>query len=501
MTRNELRRLGIEAARRHGLGGLALAEVRAGEEPVTECLGSAHASPSVAVTPWTVFRIASISKTLTAVGLMQLQEEGRVALDDPVNDHLKTLRVEAPAGAPEVTVRHLLTHTSGIGELPRARDLVSPRKWGVGPPGAGPPDLASLYGGSVRPEVRPGTKWAYANHGFAVLGQLVADLSGRPFADRMRSSVLDPLGMDRTDYLRSERVARELAAGYHWRLGRFRQVRDYDVLLLGAGSVMSCLLDVCRYAEWLLHGGDGPRGHVLESETLAEMMSPQFSPDPRIPGLGLAFFLDDFGGHRVAGHDGNIPGFASSLLVSPDDGVGIVALANTSTFIGAHLAAASAMRLLLGVADPAGQLPREDVPERPELWEELEGHFAPAPGFLTNMRTWQIAGGEVQVLVRRRHLVLRALSPLRALARGVRLHPVDEEDPLAFAVGIEGLPVPVVFRRDESGRASEICIGAPALAVLHRRPAWRSSRTWLRAAVAGATAATAAARTARSRHG
>ena len=487
----DLRSIVIEGARRHSLGGLAVAVVRQGQPATTECLGLADRTTRRPVSPDTVFRIASISKTLTAVGLMQLHEDGLFGLDDPVNTYLKTFRVDSPPGAPEVTFRHLLTHTAGIGELPRVSDLVRRAASGMGRPGSPPADLALLYAGSLRPEVAAGTKWAYANHGFAVLGQLVEDISGDPFASYMRDHVFDRLGMASTDYLRSERVAGKVAAGDHWILGQLRPVKDYDLGLLGPGSVLSSLGDMARYADWLVHPEAGDGARVLRPETLAEMMSPQFSPDPRIEGLGLAFFLDRFGEHRVVGHDGNVPGFASALLVAPDDGVGVVVLTNTGTAIGAQLVAASLMRWVLGVEDPAAVLPKPEVAEIPHLWPELTGYYAPAPGFLTNLRTWLATGGEVEVTVRNRHLVLRALSPLPALRKGLRLHPIDETDPLLFAVNAEGLFVPVAFRRDEAGTVTVMCTGTPALTTFHRRPAWRSSGLRVKALSAAGLAATA----------
>src|SRR5439155_18286831 len=117
------------------------------------------------------------------------------------------------------------------------------------------------------------------------------------------------LGMDSTEYVRTDRTDDRLAAGYHWMFGQLRGLKDYDLSLLGPGSVLSSLSDMATYAEWLLHGGAGASGDVLRTETLAEMMSPQYSVDPRLPGMGLALWLDHQGTHRVSGHDGNNPGF------------------------------------------------------------------------------------------------------------------------------------------------------------------------------------------------
>jgi CubicO group peptidase (beta-lactamase class C family) len=472
----DLRRLVIEASRRRGLGGVAVGVVRKDAPAAVECLGLADRVSGRRVDRDTVFRIASISKTLTAIGVMQLRDQGLLALDDPVNRYLKSIRVDAPTGAPDVTFRHLLTHTAGIGEVPKVSDLWRRESWGGGKPFAAPSDLADLYGGTLRTEVAAGSKWAYANHGFAVLGRLVHDITGRPFAEYMREQVLRPLGMERSDYLRTERVSETLATGYHWIFGRFGAIKDYDVTLLGPGSVLAPLADMVEYATWLVQAPHGTHTNVLAPATLDEMTSAQFSIDARIAGMGLAFFLDRLGTHRVYGHDGNNPGFASALLVAPDDDAGVVVLTNTSTFVGAHLLAASVLRSILGIADPAGCLPRADVSSNPHLWPELTGAYAPRPGFLTNLRTWEMTGGEVQVFVRDRRLHVRALSPLPPLRRGLELHPTDDNDPLLFAVEIDGLVIPVAFRAGDSGRIDTVCVGAPALATFHRRSPSRSSR-------------------------
>ena len=201
VSQSDLRSLAVEAARRNGLGGVAVGLVADGEPPIVACLGLADRKRGRPIDPRTVFRIASISKTLTAIGVMQLRDGGLLRLDDPVNDYLKQFRIEVPRGASEVTFRHLLTHTSGIGELPKVSDLVRPAAWGAGRPQAPPSDLGELYGGVLRAEVAPGSKWAYANHGYAVLGQLVEDISGTAFAEHMRERVLRPIGMADADYL------------------------------------------------------------------------------------------------------------------------------------------------------------------------------------------------------------------------------------------------------------------------------------------------------------
>jgi CubicO group peptidase (beta-lactamase class C family) len=475
----DVRTLLADNAGRRGLGAVGVAVVRSGAAPEFTCDGLAHAD-GTPVTAQTVFRIASITKTMTAIGLLQLRDRGLFGLDDPVNDSLHGLRVVVPPGGPPVTFRHLLTHTAGIGEMPRVSSFFNLAFWGGGRPGAAPADVAALYGGELRTEVPAGTKWAYSNHAFVVLGKLVEDISGVPLDEYMHEHLFAPLGMDHTGYRRTDSIAPHLATGHHWLAGRFRAVRDYDMTLLGAGAVLSSLEDMARYAAWLL---DGRSDDVLGPATLAEMTSPHYGIGPGLPGRGLAFSLSQCGPHRVFGHDGNMPDFASVLLVAPEAGVSVVALTNTGTVLGANLLAQAVLRQVLDVPEPSSALPSAGVVDPPQHWAGLSGSYAPRPGFLTNIRPWQMLGGEAQVVVRHRQLTLRALSP--ALWRGVRLQRTDSGDPSRYAYVLEGEVVPVLFDRDSAGRAKRITIGWPLNAVLLRRPRWRSSRLRLRLAALG----------------
>ena len=144
------------------------------------------------VTPDTVFRIGSLTKTFTAVAVMQLWEQGLVDLDAPANDYLTTFRLRPtrPDLQP-ATLRHLLTHTAGIGYWPRLSDLLHP-VFGCGRGSPQPAPLGEYYRRGLPQEVQPGTKWVYSNHGFAALGQVVEDVSGRSCAATFESTSSTP---------------------------------------------------------------------------------------------------------------------------------------------------------------------------------------------------------------------------------------------------------------------------------------------------------------------
>jgi hypothetical protein len=205
-----------------------------------------------------------------------------------------------------------------------------------------------------------------ANHAYNVLGQLVEDISGVPFAGYMRENVFVPLGMQNTDYLRSERVREGLAQGYNFSRGRLKPVKYTEIVVRGAGSVFSSVDDMCRYVAALLRGGANEHGRVLEPETLSPMMEPHYRLDERLPAMGLAFLLDAFDGHLIAGHDGGWPGFLSSMLLCPEEELGVVVFVNASS-LAAQEAAQGLMEALLDVPEPASRLPKKGILESPPL--------------------------------------------------------------------------------------------------------------------------------------
>jgi hypothetical protein len=229
---------------------------------------------------------------------------------------------------------------------------------------------------------------------------------------------------------------------------------------------------------------------VIRPETLALMLEPQDDAE-RPPAMGLAFFLDRFGDHRIAAHDGGWPGFVSAMLVAPDDGVGVVAFTNTEVAFAPHDLAERALRRLLGLPEPVAPL----VPESPHRWPELTGVYKLRRGLNTNIRWWPLLGGEVEIAVRQRHLVARAPSPHRDLRKGVRLHAADPDDPLAFEARHEKLTLPVVFEQDEAGRVHAVRTGSTrgGFVRLYRRPRTASLRLWARAAGGAAASGTAVA--------
>jgi hypothetical protein len=317
-----------------------------------------------------------------------------------------------------------------------------------------------------------------------------------------RERIFEPLGMADTDLVHTERLASRLATGYT--LGRRGAVAvpDRDWIGAAGGGIYSTTRDIARFAAALMGGGANEHGPVLEPATLATMFEPQHRPDPRLLGWGLGFARAEAGTHRVVGHDGILPGFNSELLVAPDDGLGVVAFTNGSrgAFMWMETEFKRLLRTLLDVPD---EVVRTDIPHHPEVWEKLCGRYG-LPPRTSDLRQRLLIAGGAEVFVRGGRPMIRWLTPIPALYRGLRLHPDDEDDPYVFQVDLSGLgmgTVRIVFGRDVGGGAPAIhadLAGQPVSLV--RRPTARMAGPWLGAGLA-ALAVAAAPRPARRRGG
>jgi CubicO group peptidase (beta-lactamase class C family) len=465
--------------------GLAVGVIRNGSFEWFYGHGVSDRESNTPVTEDTVFRIGSITKTFTAIAVMQLWEQELLDLDAPANNYLRAYQLipANPAFRP-ATVRHLLTHTAGIGELRDFSDLLRPKGGLAVKVGGAFESLSEYYQGGLRIEVEPGTKWAYANHGFATLGQIIEDVSGEAFDRYLREHVFGPLGMEDTDLVRSERIRPRLATGYVLRSRGLKTVTDRDIAVPGAGSIFSTNRDMARYVVALLNGGANDHGSVLKSKTLAQMFEPQYQPDPRIPGMGLAFLRGKEGDHRTIGHGGAWSGFISQLVLAPDDGIGVIAFANTRSRAPIQIGN-TLLRCLLDLPEDTV---RADVPEHPERWNEICGWYSPDPGPLTNARVRAVVGAGVEVGFRRGHLMLRGLTPLPPLRKGVRLYPDDENDPYVFRTDLSELgggTQQVVFSREPATGETFLHMGM--MLRLSKRPTVRNPRRWMNGALVAAT--------------
>ena len=470
--------------------GFAVGVVRDGSLDLFRGHGFADLASGTPVTEETVFRIGSISKTFTAVAVMQLWEQGLVDLDAPANRYLRAYRlIPARPGDRPATLRHLLTHTAGLPEVVRTSDVFRPLFGETVRVGQPVPTLARYYGGALRLAAEPGTRFIYTDHDFTTLGQLVEDVSGTPLHRYLRGHVFEPLGMADTDLVRSARIRERLATGYTLGSRGPRPVRDYELVTAAGGGAYSTMADLGRYVAALLGGGANRHGTVLKPATVAMMFEPQYRPDPRVPGIGLAFWRGSIGGHRIVEHGGILPGFTAELYLAPDDGLGIVTYTNGARNPMLWLPGETAALLagLLGVPD--GTV-RTDVPQHPEVWSDICGWYR-TPGRLTDLRAREMTGLGVEVFVRGGQLMLRCLSPVPVAYQGFPLYPDDPADPYVFRIDLSRFGIGtgrVVFSGAAGTGTTAVHFDLLPLSA-RKQTAATNPRRWL----AGALAATGAA--------
>jgi CubicO group peptidase (beta-lactamase class C family) len=258
------------------------------------------------------YRLGSISKTVTAVVVMRLRDEGRLGLDDPLDAHVPG----TPLG--DRSVGQLLSHLAGASSE-------SPGGWWERVPGGELVDLGLGTDDVVLGEAR---RFHYSNLGFGLLGELVARLRGRPWDDVAADEVLAPLGMARTTPRPSGRAAQGYAV-HPWADVVLPEPEHHAGVMAAAGQLWATLEDLARFAAFLL----GDTGDVLSPDTLEEMAVPA-GVDPSSPGwsgygLGLQVLRVD--GRTLTGHGGSMPGFLAGVFVDREEGTGGVSLANTTS--------------------------------------------------------------------------------------------------------------------------------------------------------------------------
>jgi CubicO group peptidase (beta-lactamase class C family) len=454
--------------------------------------GAADIESGSPITADTVFRVGSLTKTMTAVAVMQLWEQGLLDLDSPANQYLRTFQlVPADRRFQPASIRHLLTHTAGIGYWRRLSDVMHPGR-GSGDTARSAPPLADYYRTGLRVEVEPGTKWAYTNHGFAALGQVVEDVTGEPFDQYLRDNVFDPLGMDHTDLVRTARVRSRLASGYVMRSRGLAAVADFAVPTAAGCGAYSTPGDIARYVAALLQGGTNDHGSVLKPETVASMFEPHYRPDPGVAGMGLGFEPGEADGHRTIGKGGILSGFLSAVLLAPDDGVGVVVLGNTGRLDGRGVPEPLADALLRRVLSLRDHPVRVDIAPHAENWHRFCGWYGPEPGRVTNLFTRVMLGAGVEVVVRNGSLMLKPLTPVPSMRHGVPLHPDDPHDDRVFRAEFPdfGKSFRIVFGTEQQGaHPTRLLID---LVALRRRPSVSNPRNWITCGAAATGIALAA---------
>jgi CubicO group peptidase (beta-lactamase class C family) len=301
--------------------GAAVALIRDGRVVVSKGYGWADRDAERRVTTSTMFNIGSISKTVAAWGLMRLVEDGKLALDTPVDQYLTRWHLPpSEFDHDEVTLRRLLSHTAGL----RLHGYP-----GFDPSETLPSVERSLSGatngsGDVRVIMEPGTKWQYSGGGFTIAQLLVEEVTGRPFNDYMQAEILEPLGMTSSSYVWDEIVAARAATPY----GPLGPIPGPRFTAQAAASLQTSLDEFVRFALASMSSARAEFAtEVLPPDVVAVMQEPVAPSSDYGLGYGVTGVLD---GHRAVGHGGANAGWMARFLVVPRLGEGLVVMTNST---------------------------------------------------------------------------------------------------------------------------------------------------------------------------
>jgi len=316
------------------VAGLTASIVKDGDVIWTGAYGNARFSPFIPAADSTLFMLASISKTLTGAALMQLYEQGKFDLQDPVNDYLPFEVHHSKYPDTDISFHMLMTHTSGI------RD-----NWDYMPyyPGDSPIPLGEYLENYLVPggeyydgdanftNWEPGTQYVYCNIAVALVGYLVEVIAEEPFDLYCRENLFDPLQMNETSWFLAGLDTMNIAMPYHWNGNEYEPYGYFGYNEYPAGQLRTSSTQLMRFlTAFLLHGElDGER--ILDSTTVAMMTIPQV---PHIySGVGLIWHTSNIGGRVLWGHGGGDIGVSTLMYFCPDENSAAVVLTNGETYL------------------------------------------------------------------------------------------------------------------------------------------------------------------------
>jgi CubicO group peptidase (beta-lactamase class C family) len=328
--------------------GCAIAAVRDGDVVLAAGWGRRDLETGLPATSDTLFAIGSVTKAFTAATVGALVDDGLLEWERPLRDFLPDLRLHDPVVTDRLTVVDLLSHRSG---LPR-HDLA----WLGHPDRSGAELVRRLRFLPLSRDLRQA--FQYCNLGYMVAGHLVEMLSGTPWEDYLRTRLLTPLGMDRSNLsVDNMRADPDHASAYERRQGVILPVPPRPVTAMApAGAVNSSAADMARWLLAQLGGGQIDGRAVMSPGTMARQHAPHMvlPEDPTFPAstrhaYGLGWLIGQYRGHRLTEHGGGIDGFQTECMLLPDDGIGVAVMTNTSSSAMAPVLAYRVLDELLGL--------------------------------------------------------------------------------------------------------------------------------------------------------
>jgi CubicO group peptidase (beta-lactamase class C family) len=328
MATEQLETVLAEACRARGVPGMVVGIVTEQGREVA-AYGVASVETGCPVRRDTLFQIGSITKVYLATLVMQLVEEGKLALDEPVAAYLPELQLADPVARETITLRHLLTHTSGL-EGDRFEDY-----------GYGDEALARYVAGlrEARQIHPPGQYWSYCNSGFSLAGRVIEVVTGQPFEHAMAERLFRPLGLERTFFFVQDVIGYPFASGHRTgAAGNPEVVRDFALprSVHPAGGIWATVDDLLTFAAFHL-GLTRPDAAPLSTAAVRLMQEPQVAAANWADAYGLGWALWAAGKTRLIGHGGSTNGFQAHLTLLPEQRAAVASLTNHEQGSGAAI--------------------------------------------------------------------------------------------------------------------------------------------------------------------
>jgi D-alanyl-D-alanine carboxypeptidase len=335
--RDQIDAIAQDALAKTGVPSASVAVVKDGQIAYVRAYGQARIDPPIPARPEMRYSIGSISKQFTAAAILMLVEQGKLSLDDPVAKYIPNL-----TRAKEVTIRQLLSHTSGYQDY-WPQDYVPPFM-------AQPITAEKIMDLWARKplDFDPGTRWQYSNTNYVIAGVIVEKVSGKPLLDFLQERVFAPLGMQRVDNIDLHRLPETDATGYmRYALGPPRIApKEGPGWLFAAGELAMPASELAKWDIGML------QQRLLTPASYKEMQTEVKLKDGSGTRYGLGLSVSDVAGHRSVRHGGEVSGFTAQNTVFLDDNLAIVVLTNQDAAGASGLIARQIATLLLAPAKP-----------------------------------------------------------------------------------------------------------------------------------------------------
>lgn len=388
--------------KKYNVPGLSIGLEEDGERVYEKGFGFRDTEGELPLSSDTVFGIGSITKSFTAIGILQLQEEGKLSVNDPVTKYLPEFKTSDEKQTKQITIHHFLTHTAGLPPLPTLfgavkrsmeQDPTFEDDQQQGDPLEGVQAIDTyeeLMEAIATTEFTllgaPGTVFSYSNEGYALLGAIIERVSGVIYEQYVKEHILDPVGMHHSGFhLEELKEHEDIAVLYDMRMKDneeivFRSNNHWDAPpMRAAGFLKSTVNDMLKYAEIIRNNGKAADMQILSPESVKSMTTPYIQNDyGTYYGYGL-MIVPDFFGYKLIHHGGDVKGVTAQMNILPELDLTGIALAN--------LAQVPSLKLLfaafagsIGKPIDASHLNLEEVDLAPEKLKEYEGTFISGEG-------------------------------------------------------------------------------------------------------------------------